>query len=175
MKDIKIHNKYHLLKMNHSESFNNLNGYNDDNDETEQIRAPDNVLIDRLIDDYDMSQINYHDNEDIELNEIINESIMLAEKNSELKFQELIQEMNVRKEKYENIILKFKKLINYDKEAKQIFDLINPIIEQYINMEMDNYLYDIDTYNKIFNIKLLNQMRLNDIEIKLLREIILYK
>lgn len=160
--------------MNHSNSFDSLNGLNGFN-ESDQIRPPDDVVVDRLIDNSDFHDDYDNYDEDMELNAIINESILLAEKNSETKFKELIQEMNNRKEKYENVIFKFKKLINYDKEVKEIFDLINPIIEYYINMEIDNYIYDTDVYNKIFNIKLLKQMRLNDHEIQLLREIIVCK
>lgn len=156
----------------------------DYSDSEDEIRAPDDVILERLIDydnnDYDNDKYTNeygqgynHDYVDEIDDKIINESILLAEKNSEDKFQELIQEMNNRNEKYSGIILKFKKLANYDKEVKEIFDLIDWIIEHYINMQIDIYEYDENTYNKIFNVKLLKQIRLNENEIQLLREIII--
>lgn len=135
--------------------------YSDD-----EIRMPDEVYTDRLIDE--------RTEEELEMEKIINESIMLAEKNSEEKFKEFLDQIEERKNKYSNIVQKFKKLIKYDKEIKEIFELIDWIIDYYINMQIEYYTYDKDTYDKIFNIKLLKQSRFSDYEIELLRNIINY-
>lgn len=139
--------------------------YNSDIEE--EIRQPDIVYTDRLID--------YRNEEDIEMEKIINESIVMAEKNSEEQINALIEEMNIRKQKFSDILLKFKKIIKYDKDIKDIFDFIEFIIGNYIDMQIEFYTYDKETYNKIFNIKLLKQIRLTDYEINLLREIILFE
>ena len=140
------------------------NFYEYSNESEEELRLPDNVYTDRLIDN--------RDKEELEMEKILNESIFLAERNSEEKYQELIEEMNIRKQRFESLLLKFKKIVNYDKDIKEIFNLIDWIIEYYINMQIENYTYDKETYDKIFNIKLLKQIRLNDSEINLLSEII---
>lgn len=139
--------------------------YNSDIEE--EIRQPDIVYTDRLID--------YRNEEDIEMEKIINESIAMAEKNSEEQINALIEEMNIRKQKFSDILLKFKKIIKYDKDIKDIFDFIEFIIGNYIDMQIEFYTYDKETYNKIFNIKLLKQIRLTDYEINLLREIIIFE
>lgn len=132
----------------------------------EEVRSPDKVYRERLID--------YRDDEELVMEKIMNESILLAEKNCEDNYNELINKMNERKQKYNDILIKFKKIVTYDKDIKEIYSLIEWIIEFYINMQIEFYIYDKDTYNKIFNIKLLKQIRLSDTEIDLLRNIILY-
>lgn len=151
--------------------------YNSDDD----IRLPDDIKFEKLIGDEDYynnynenymnNELNYNDDNDIQ--KAIDESLKIAEKNDEDNFQYLIQQMNERKLKYENIINKFKKVIFYDNEVKEIYELINWIIEYYINMQLEFYKYDKCTYNKIFNIKILKQIRLNDEDINILKELIL--
>lgn len=135
-----------------------------DSSTDDEIRMPDEVYTERLIDT--------RDEEEIEMEKIINESILLAEKNNEEKNKEFLDQMEQRKNKYSNIINKFKKLSKYDKEIKEIFDFIDWIIEYYINMQIEYYTYDKETYEKIFNIKLLKQSRFSDYEIELLRNLI---
>lgn len=139
----------------------------EDNLIDDEIRVPDEVYADRLIDT--------RNEEEIEMEKIINESILLAEKNNEEKNKEFLDQIEERKNKYLNIINKFKKLSKYDKEIKEIFELIDWIYEYYINMQLEYYTYDKETYDKIFNIKLLKQMRFNDNEIELLKTLINYQ
>lgn len=146
---------------------NNFYDCDSDSESVEEIRQPDRAYFDRLIDN--------RNDEDIEMEKIINESITMAEKKSDELIEELIEEMNIRKQKYSDILLKFKKIVKYDKEIKEIFDFIEFIIGNYIDMQLEYYTYDKKTYDTIFNIKLLKQIRLTDYEIELLREIILFQ
>ena len=86
-------------------SNNNNNDFYDywnESDSAEEIREPDRVYFDRLIDN--------RDDEDIEMEKIIYESFTLAEKKGEEQMkeqiEELIGEMNIRKEKFSNILYK---------------------------------------------------------------------
>lgn len=155
-----------MEKMENIDKLNTSDNFYEYSSSEEEVRSPDKVYSERLID--------YRDDEELEMEKIVNESILLAEKNCEDKYQELIDKMNERKQKYNYILLKFKKIITYDKDIKEIYDLIEWIIEFYVNMQIEFYLYDKETYDKIFNIKLLKQIRLTDTEIDLLKEIILY-
>jgi len=154
---------------NNNNNNNDFYEYWNESDSAEEIREPDKVYFDRLIDNID--------DEDIEMEKIIYESFALAEKKGEeqmkQQIEEIIAEMNMRKEKFSNILLKFKKLSYYDKDVKDIFDFIEWIIYNYIDMQLEYYTYDKETYDKIFNIKLLKQIRLTDSEIDLLKSIII--
>ena len=149
---------------------NDFYEYWNESDSAEEIREPDKVYFDRLIDN--------RDDEDIEMEKIIYESFTLAEKKGEEQMkeqiEELIGEMNIRKEKFSNILLKFQKVAYYDKDIKDIFAFIEFIIYNYIDMQLEYYTYDKETYNKIFNIKLLKEIRITDSEIDLLKSIIIH-
>lgn len=153
-----------------SNNNNDFYEYWNESDSAEEIREPDKVYFDRLIDN--------RDDEDIEMEKIIYESFTLAEKKGEEQMkeqiEELIGEMNIRKEKFSNILLKFKKVAYYDKDIKDIFAFIEFIIYNYIDMQLEYYTYDKETYNKIFNIKLLKEIRITDSEIDLLKSIIIH-
>jgi len=153
-----------------SNNNNDFYDYWNESDSAEEIREPDKVYFDRLIDN--------RDDEDIEMEKIIYESFTLAEKKGEEQMkeqiEELIGEMNIRKEKFSNILLKFQKVAYYDKDIKDIFVFIEFIIYNYIDMQLEYYTYDKETYNKIFNIKLLKEIRLTDSEIDLLKSIIIH-
>lgn len=152
------------MENNNDIDYSEFNFKDDDILMDDEIRMPDEVYTDRLID----TRIE----EEIEMENIINESILLAEKNNEEKYKEFLDQIEERKNTYSTIIHKFKKLSKYDKEIKEIFELIDWIIEYYINMQIEFYTYDKETYDKIFNIKLLKQSRFSDYDIELLKVII---
>jgi hypothetical protein len=74
--------------------------------------------------------------------------------------------MNVRKGvKYLN------KLIKYDKEIKEIYDIITPIIDLYCNQHIEVVHLDKITYDKIF--KTISKIRINKHTFEIIKTIIL--
>jgi len=113
---------------------------------TDNIRKPDLVFKDKLIDD----EINFEEDfiYDYELKQAIEESF----KN--------YKEFNYDKNRKENVIIKknilpifktkIKRLINFDKKIKEIFEKIIPIIELYENDKINFHIVNNKYYDEMF-------------------------
>ena len=125
-----------------------FNEYNDDNN----IRAPDSVKVDRLMEDtrseYDkqIDQAMYLSIQEFKKLEEINE------KYEEEIINEHIKLINERKEMFRGFLFDLNKLIRHDKDIKEIYEIIEPIIDSYCVNYINQFEIDTLTYDRIFKI-----------------------
>lgn len=138
-----------------------------DMDSVDDVREPDSVVIDKLIDNND-------DNYDFE--KILQQSIEQSKHDYEKQEQEIL-ELIIQQEKTERLSM-FVSLKQYikrmeiiDKPNSQLFGTLLSIIEMYENGYITTYLIDNDEYEKIF--KLISNNRLPKEELNNLRKIII--
>jgi hypothetical protein len=138
-----------------------------DMDSDDDVREPDSVVIDKLIDNND-------DNYDFE--KILQQSIEQSKHDYEKQEQEIL-ELIIQQEKTERLSM-FVSLKQYikrmeiiDKPNSQLFGTLLSIIEMYENGYITTYLIDNDEYEKIF--KLISNNRLPKEELNNLRKIII--
>jgi hypothetical protein len=147
-------------------SFDNSIDNFDDN-----IREPDEVKYERLIEDNrtdfqkQMDEALYTSMEDFKKQQEIYDNY-----EEELK-KEYLNEVIKRREKFKLFILDLNKLIKFDKEIKEIYDIIEPIIDNYCTQYIEICKIDIITYDKIF--ETLNKTRANKQALEFLKTIIL--
>jgi len=148
-------------------SFNEYNEHNDDNN----IRAPDSVKVDRLMEDtrseYDkeIDQAMYLSIQEFKKLEEINE------KYEEEIINEHIKLINERKEMFRGFLFDLNKLIRHDKDIKEIYEIIEPIIDSYCVNYINQCEIDTLTYDRIF--KIIGNIRTNKNAIELLKKIII--
>lgn len=159
-------------------SFNTEHDFIND---VEIVRKPDEIICEKLISNdfynnsynhYSYNEENYDMCDDDDYKKAIEMSLHDSREQEDNQVNNIINETIVRTSKFESIKNKFKKIIKYDKFINEIYSLIEWIIEYYCTLQIDNYKYDRETYDKIFNVKLLKSIRLDENEIELLREII---
>lgn len=76
-----------------------------------------------------------------------------------------------REEQFDELLFNLFKLIQIDKETREIYEIIEPIIYSYCNQSIENCELDEVTYNKIF--KGLKSIRTNPKNIELLKKILI--
>jgi hypothetical protein len=103
----------------------------------EYIRPPDKVKKERLI------------WQEEEFEEDILQNMVDYEKEIQKYF---VEEKMRRKEIFNVLLFKIKKISNYDKEVEEIYNIIEPIIESYCEQVIQYYEVDKVTYERIFNI-----------------------
>ena len=149
-------------------SFNDIN--NDTYDE--EIRQPDKVVTERLIDhdnrsdfDREMEEAIYLSMQEARENDIKNEQFEKETINN------YISQTIERREKFEDLLMAMNKLFKFDKDIKEIGDIIMPIIESYCLDYIQFYELDEETYDRIF--KVLGSIRINKNIINNLKTIII--
>jgi hypothetical protein len=152
---------------NNSKSYNFDYNYDYDNDE---IRKPDRVIREKLIDydyiNYDFdNNYNYHYNcnfndndfskEDDDINQAIKESLKISEENEEKEVLRIInetkEEIEKRGKRFEKILVKLKRIGNYDKIIKDIYNILQSTIDSYVSLQFDFCYVEKDRYDYIFN------------------------
>ena len=139
--------------------------------EDEEVRPPDEVKRERLIDDNrcefqkQMDEALYLSLQEIKLQQEI------SSKYEELIIENYHNEINERREKFRGLLLNINKLIRFDKDIKEIYEIIEPIIESYCNQYIEYVELDEDTYDKIF--KVIGTIRTNKKNIENLKSIII--
>ena len=141
-------------------------------DEVEDnIRPPDKIIREQLIQDT-------RNEFEKEIDEALYASIKEYNKQQQLhdNFEEQLMNDHLntyikRKEIFEAFILDLNKIIKYDKEIKEIFNIIQPIIDLYCNQNIEIIKLDEVTYDKIFII--LGKTRVNKQGMDCLKTIIL--
>ena len=135
----------------------------------ENIRIPDEVKKERLCQD---NRSNF-EKEMEEMEEAIKCSLQEHEeisKNYEDKLiNEYLLETNKRRDNFKSILFDLSKLIKYDQNIKEIYEIIEPIIDAYCNQYIQNYEIDEITYNRIF--KVIGTIRTDKKNIELLKTI----
>jgi hypothetical protein len=140
-------------------------------DNDDEVRPPDNVV----------SEVLQKDNRS-EYQKQIDEAIYLSsmefceqQKLQKRYEEEIIAEYytisNERKEKFREFLLDLNKLIRFDKDTKEIYKIIEPIIDAYCNQIIEFYELDSLTYDKIF--KVLKNVRTNKKNFEYLQTILI--
>jgi len=148
------------------------------NDKDDDVRAPDPVIRERLVDEYNFENYNYNYNHldlesDLEsdLDRILKESLEEFELEEEKKVQQMIAlERSKIAEKYTNIKRKLLKIRGFDKQDDGVYDTIISIIELYEDNFVDAYELDETSYNRVFG--LLKTIRLTKEDQDLLEALI---
>jgi len=137
---------------------------NNYNNELDNIRAPDNVFRERLIDEYDEydSWFQLQNNNDNDLEQAIAESFRIYNENNtwndfDNENDSKDNDTNGVEEMKQNDLfpifkLNIKKLIHFDKQLKELYEKILPILDSYERGEIDHHLMDNQEYQTMFGI-----------------------
>jgi len=141
------------------------------NDNEPNIRSPDEVKNEQLLQDT-RSEF------DTQVDEALYLSLQDFRNNQELnrKYEDKItkdynEESNKRKQKFDKLLFDLNKVGKLDKEVREIYDLVEPILESYCSQYINNCELDIETYTKIF--KILGNIRTDKVAVECLKTIIL--
>ena len=145
-------------------SFNDFN--NDDN-----IRAPDKSKKEQLLQD---NRSEYEK----QMDEALYLSIQEFKKQDEMniKYEEEIMNehaklINERKDMFRVFLFDLNKLVRFDKDIKEIYEIIEPIIESYCRQCINQCEIDTLTYDRIF--KVIGNVRTNKNAIEILKKILI--
>jgi hypothetical protein len=141
-------------------------------DDTEDnIRHPDEVKREQLLQDTrsvfqkEMDEAIY-----LSFQEVKNQQ-EISRKYEEQLIQEYNSEVNRRKEIFTKFIFDLNRLIKIDKDVKEIYYIIEPIIDSYCLQYLQVCELDEITYEKIFN--LLSKIRTDKSAVEILKIIII--
>ena len=135
------------------------------------IRQPDESINEQLLEDT-RNDFEKQIDEAIYLSrqEIIENQIKNTEFETKL-LKEYEDETKRRKEIFKEFLFNLNKIGKFDNEIREIFNIIDPIIESYCNQVILSYEFDKETYDKIFNV--INKIRMNEGIKNILQTIIL--
>ena len=167
---------------------NNENNNNDINDNTDNIRPPDPVINEQLLD------YNYNYNYEL-INQTINQNIINTTNYDELNYDETNYDESIfnnelnkalelsknefkevedgRKNEFKSIKLKLNKILLFDRPNIFNYELILSIIELYEQNYINEYKSSNKEFNDIFNI--LKTIRLTKEETSSIKKIIVCK
>lgn len=136
----------------------------------EEIRAPDEVINEQLLPD-NRSEFEKQLDEAIyiSLQEMKEKELSIQKYEDEL-IKQYADETNRRMSKFTSFLFDLNKLIKFDKEVREIYEIIEPIIDSYCGQTFQICELDKETYEKIFG--LLNKIRVNKDGLELLKTII---
>jgi len=154
----------------------------------DEIRAPDTVFKETLINNSKEFLENTNYNEDFELNKAIQESMYEIE--DEEYFNEQLDFLNtaIEKEQFEdnekenktlrhksleNLCINLLKIRTRDPNLTDYFYLLDFIINDYIDCNIENYYVDEEIYKNILNE--LSKIRIKNSEMEIINKIILIK
>lgn len=137
----------------------------------DDVRPPDKVFKERLIQD---TRSEFEKQIDETLYKSLQELKIQDEINMTFE-EELIkthtEEYNKRKKIFKEFLFNIDRIGKFDKNVKEIYEIIEPIIDSYCNQIIQFLSFDKDTYNKIFNV--LKTIRNNQIAFDTLKTIII--
>ena len=142
-----------------------------DNIDDNNVRPPDKTKTEQLLQDtrseYEkqMDEALYLSIEEFKKQQEINEKYENAIINEHIKIT------NERKELFRGFMFELNKLIRFDKDIKESYGIIEPIIESYCEQCITHYEIDSLTYDRIF--KVICNIRTNTTTIELLKKIII--
>lgn len=129
--------------------------------EENKLRDPDLVKRERLIDDafdFEEEELLFHDHHlDDDLEKALKESQNLFQEKIELSenyqkqiIETYMEETRKRKQRFTELLLHLKKVAFYDPEVKEIYEILDPIIDSYISQCIETVELDPVTYDRIF-------------------------
>lgn len=142
---------------------------NEDNEDN--IRPPDEVISEQLLED-DRDEFQKQMDEAMYLS--MQETTRQRDINREYEEQILKDyrsETNRRTEIFKDFLFNLNKVGKFDKEVREIYDILDPIIESYCGQFIETCELDEETYEKIFNT--LKKIRNNQQTLDTLKTIIL--
>ena len=137
----------------------------------EEIRSPDEVKRERLIQDNrcefqkQMDEALYLSLQEIKQQEEISQNY------EEEIIKNFYNELQKRKDSFSNLLMDLNRLIKFDKDIKEIYEIIEPIIDSYCNQYIEVVELDLITYENIF--KVIGTVRTDKKNIELLKTILL--
>lgn len=136
----------------------------------DSIRAPDKTKREQLIQDTRSE----YDKQIAEAIQLSIQELNEKEENNRLYEDNIINEhnkiVNERTDSFRGFLFDINRLIRFDKNIKEIYEIIEPIIDAYCCKYINQYEIDCLTYDKIFNV--LSTIRTNKNTIELLKQII---
>lgn len=144
-------------------SFNDFNDF-------DEIRPPDEVIRERLVED---TRCEFQKQMDEALSLSMQDAINQEKINQEYEdkiLYEHVKETNERREKFNKLLMDINKLIKFDRIIKDVYEIIEPIIDNYCQKYIETWETDEETYNTIF--KTLSTLRTDKQAIELLKTII---
>ena len=139
--------------------------------EDDNIRQPDEVVRETLLEDTrsdfekQLDKAMYLSMQEMEQQREINQQY------EEQLFKNYDDEIKRRIKLFKNFMSNLTRICGFDKEVKEVYDIIDPIIDSYCGQFIDNCKLDKETYNKIFDT--LKQIRNDQQAFDILKTIIL--
>ena len=145
---------------------------NDNNDDSfNEIRAPDEVIREQLLQDTrcefqkQMDEAMY-----LSMQEAIQQDKLFQDYEDQI-INDYLKETITRKESFNKLLMDMNKLIKFDKSIKEIYEIIEPIIDNFCQKYIEVWETDDETYEKIF--KILSTIRSDKEAIEILKTIII--
>ena len=135
------------------------------------IRAPDEVRVEQLTED-NRSEYDKQFEEALHLS--IQDFIVKEELNKKYEADILEEHHGItrkRRDIFYGLLFDVNKLIRFDKEIKEIYEIIEPIIDAYCEQYIKEYEIDSLTYDRIF--KMISNIRTDKKNIELLKTILI--
>lgn len=122
-----------------------------DNFQEDNIRPPDKNIRETLL-EYTRSDFEKHLDEAMYLSmQEINQQIEINNQYEELLVKNHVLESKKRNEIFKNFRFNLNKVGKFDKKVREIYDIIDPIIDLYCDQRIETCELDGETYNKVFN------------------------
>lgn len=122
-----------------------------DNFQEDNIRAPDEVIRETLLEDTrsdfekQLDEAMYLSMQEIQQQREINKQY------EEDLLKNYVDETNRRLNLFKNFMANMNKLCRFDNEVREIYNILEPIIESYCGQYFETCELDEETYDKIFN------------------------
>jgi len=142
-----------------------------DNNDNDNVRTPDKTKKEQLLQDnrseYDkqMDEAMYLSIQEFKKQEEINQ------KYEEEVINEHIKIINERKDLFRGFLFDLNKLIRFDKDMKEIYEIIEPIIDSYCAQYINQCEIDTVTHDRIF--KVIGNVRTDKNAMDLLKKILI--
>jgi hypothetical protein len=142
-----------------------------DNFQEDNIRPPDEVTRETLLEDT-RSEFQKQLDEVIYLSiQEMTQQCVINQQYEEQILKDYATETSRRTEIFKDLLFNLIKIGRFDKEIREIHDILDPIIESYCGQYIQNCELDEETYDKIFNT--LKKIRINQLALDTLKTIIL--
>ena len=142
-----------------------------DNFQEDNIRTPDEVVREKLLEDT-RSDFEKQLDEAMYLSmQEINKQLDINNQYEEQLLKDYASETKKRSNLFKNFIANLTRLCGFDKEVREIYNILDPIIESYCGQIIETCELDGETYDKIFNT--LKKIRNDQQAIDILKTIIL--
>lgn len=148
--------------MHNSNNFENYDTNNsiDDNLDEDYIRPPDSIKKERLLDenlydDYlfnDTSYNTYMNNVYEESKKEYENRIQLEQEYEKHVIQDYLNTVEKNKARFQPLLNDIKRLSKFDTEVKEIYDIIEPIIQSHCANLLSVVEFEHITYNRIYKV-----------------------